>query len=835
MIRTLRLRQMARSRKPEPIARDKSKPAVPPGSPGCRNCRKLVTRKPWQQSKLALLFAVSGCHFLNLDSVKLEQDWLLEGCYVTGIVARGTEFCGTVVWRDCLFAERVQMSARKEEAGYVASQFHQGMQIEDCCFQDTFTLRTSEMEGEFACRRCQMDKAVVFDKTTFQEKVEFVGPGRIALCSFYQSKLLKGLRLEHYTIDGEQCSLDLNKAKINGTLVISDCHLNQALEFKRARVTPEYDNAWEVENSVLANVDIRETQFFGKVQFYQVKCQGNFLADILRQEYGQKVGKATTFHDDAAFIATEFSGQCLFQGARFQKYANFKKCVLYHGGNFNGAEFNQVFSFWESQAHDSLHFRKAHFHGRSQIGKVVLAAKSSFNEAIFEDELLLYDIKVEGDIFFSKACFNSHCNIREVHVNGGLGLQKITVEGDFKITKLTIADRFILSESVINGSLVTSGLSIGTWGSIAHSIIQGNVDLSGLQTGVAIDDGDVPKVEIGDKRRKKEKEEQVVPGTMYVTEAIIHKLVNLAGAKIKGQLCLDKVNMYEEVDASQMIIGHNLDLSRSYFRGVLHFGGLKCRGAIKSYRARYKEEVSFNGARCLEIYLNASSFDRGLTIRKAKVEGQICLHQVDIDGKADLFGCKFSEIFFKDLLVDHFLIDRKMLGEKLPSEQMGDYRQAANEYGILKQAFQLRSQYQDMDWAYYRFCRSQRKSNKFSFRRPLLSLLKFCDWLLLDLGFGYGTRPANIGGVALVIVVLFSAIYFLAPAGGIVDSSGNPAAISYPQATYLSLIAFASMDYGDCVPAFAHWLKYLLAFEGALGIFLITMFVATISRKIIRT
>ena len=237
----------------------------------------------------------------------------------------------------------------------------------------------------------------------------------------------------------------------------------------------------------------------------------------------------------------------------------------------------------------------------------------------------------------------------------------------------------------------------------------------------------------------------------------------------------------------------------------------------------------------LEMNFKASSFDSGLTIRKANIQGQIYLHYADIDGKADLFGCKFGEIFFKDLLVDHFLIDRKMLGNKLPSEQRSDYGQAANEYGILKQSFLLRSQYQDMDWAYYRFCRCQRKSKRFSWRRPVRSLLKFCSWLLLDLGFGYGTRPANIGGVALAIVVLFSAFYFLAPTGGIVDSAGNPAAISYPQAVYLSLIAFASMDYGDCVPAFGHWLKYVLALEGALGIFLITMFVATISRKIIRT
>ena len=214
--------------------------------------------------------------FLNLDGLKIEHDCLLDGCYVTGIVARGTEFSGRVVWRNCLFAERVQMSARKEEAEYIASHFHQGMQLEDCCFQDTFTLRTSEIAGEFVCQGCHI-KLAGFDKSVFREKVQFIGPGHIGLCSFYQAKLLKGLRLEQYTFDGEARALDLNKAKLGGTLILNDCRLNQALECKRTKFDPEFENAWEVENSVLADVDIREAQFFGKVQFNQVKMPGRFF------------------------------------------------------------------------------------------------------------------------------------------------------------------------------------------------------------------------------------------------------------------------------------------------------------------------------------------------------------------------------------------------------------------------------------------------------------------------------------------------------------------------------------------------------------------------------
>jgi hypothetical protein len=93
----------------------------------------------------------------------------------------------------------------------------------------------------------------------------------------------------------------------------------------------------------------------------------------------------------------------------------------------------------------------------------------------------------------------------------------------------------------------------------------------------------------------------------------------------------------------------------------------------------------------------------------------------------------------------------------------------------------------------------------------------------------------NIGAVALSVVCLFATIFYCFPMG-IVGSEGKPLACIAPMdAMYLSLNSFACMDYGDSGPYFGHWLKYLFSMEGLLGIFLTTLFVATISRKIIRT
>ena len=133
-----------------------------------------------------------------------------------------------------------------------------------------------------------------------------------------------------------------------------------------------------------------------------------------------------------------------------------------------------------------------------------------------------------------------------------------------------------------------------------------------------------------------------------------------------------------------------------------------------------------------------------------------------------------------------------------------------------------------MDWAYYRFCQANR-------REKSQSPLTFLEWVLFDLGFGYGTRPMNIALVALSLVLIFAGMFYAFPAG-IADHTGAMIkSLSFLDSIHLSVLTFASMEFSSHQPHALHALKYAFALEGLLGIFLITLFVATISRKIIRT
>ncbi|NUM33920.1 MAG: potassium channel family protein [Candidatus Brocadiae bacterium] len=760
--------------------------------------------------------------FLNLDKLSFLKPIVIENCQLQGMLARGTSFDKLEI-RNTLILERMNFSQNKEE-GKVQTSFQNGLVLEDCILEDALSLKNANILGEFFLTRCTLAMPIFLDKSILEKPVVWEGPGTLASCTMYQTKLSFGITIDNYNIqETKGVSIDLNSCRSSDTVLLKNCKLSGMFQLKKARLFSQYNNAWTMENCVLQSMDMEETIVAGLSQFSNVQFQGKVSGSAPREKYGQKAGRSLIFENDVAFVGCHFSETLSFHDARFLKYANFKNCIFAKGGNFNQAEFGAVCSFWEVKDFGGLHFQKAHFEGRTQFGKVAFHKKSSFNEAMFQSEITIFDSTASGDIFFSGTAFSDDFKIKNVTIEGGMNLQKISVDGSVKITSTVVKDRFILSESQIQGSLFAPGIKIGTWGSIAEIVVKEEVDLSGIETGL----------NLSEKKIDPEKESNVVPGSFYSEKAIFYKNLKLCGARIAGKLSLEGINTYGEVDLSNMSIGNDLLLSKSYFRGTVQVGGTRCALVIDSYKSRYKEEACFNYLRCQKFTLNESSFDGGFTMRGTQVDESLVLNNVDVDGKADLIKCRSGQLYFYHFLADHFLIRKEEIGDMVSSEKQKNYLQAKNEYGTLKEAFQNSNHFKEMDWAYYRFCLCNRKNKNLSFSRPWDAVKIFVDWLFLDKGFGYGTKPMNIAGIALSIVLIFAGLFYYDPSC-IVGKTGPLTNITIPDAFYLSLVTFASMDYGDFWPAFEHGFKHLFALEGILGIFLVTLFVATVSRKIIR-
>ncbi|MDZ7375076.1 MAG: ion channel, partial [candidate division KSB1 bacterium] len=114
---------------------------------------------------------------------------------------------------------------------------------------------------------------------------------------------------------------------------------------------------------------------------------------------------------------------------------------------------------------------------------------------------------------------------------------------------------------------------------------------------------------------------------------------------------------------------------------------------------------------------------------------------------------------------------------------------------------------------------------------------RFFNFLILDLGSGYGTRPMNIAITTLIIILLFGGIYYLGSDQIMV--AGNPLSLSSPIerlvfCLYFSAVSFVTLGAENLSPNYYSWLKYVVTFQAFLGFFLMTLFVATFTRKVIR-
>ena len=424
---------------------------------------------------------------LHWDQADINQEIQIKDCRIEGVRARGANFAKKVTFQNCLFTDRVQLSAQKSESEFTKTCFNQELEFIDCVFDETFTIRNSMVHGNFTFQGCHIEKPLALDKSTFHNEVIFNGPGNMAVATMYRTKFKQDLTIRDYEISGlEEKSLDLNRAEMAGTFSLINCCLSN-LEMEKAQLGSAANDAWIVERCSWQHLYLNETNFLGRVQLVQVKCKGKLIAEVERDKSGKRLGKVTQFLEDAAFIEVTFGGKCSFHGARFKKYANFTRCTFRKGGDFNQAEFGQLASFWQSEAYGSLSFRKALFSGRTQFGQVTFAPKSSFNESNFEEEFHFFDNQVKGDIFFSRAYYKKDFKLRGVQFEGGLGLEKIVVDGNLSITQCSTQDRFILSQCQLQGGLTAPGFSIGTWGTMAQCVIKGEVDLGGLKVGAKIE------------------------------------------------------------------------------------------------------------------------------------------------------------------------------------------------------------------------------------------------------------------------------------------------------------------------------------------------------------
>jgi hypothetical protein len=95
---------------------------------------------------------------------------------------------------------------------------------------------------------------------------------------------------------------------------------------------------------------------------------------------------------------------------------------------------------------------------------------------------------------------------------------------------------------------------------------------------------------------------------------------------------------------------------------------------------------------------------------------------------------------------------------------------------------------------------------------------------------GFGHRPLRVIGSAITIILLYGMLYWAVDG---VRRVGYEGAVTLAKAIYFSGVTFATVGYGDFIPA--EHTRFMALTEGLLGGFTMGLFVAVLANRLLRS
>jgi hypothetical protein len=300
--------------------------------------------------------------------------------------------------------------------------------------------------------------------------------------------------------------------------------------------------------------------------------------------------------------------------------------------------------------------------------------------------------------------------------------------------------------------------------------------------------------------------------------------------------------------------------------GVIQFIAAQFEGDVRFWEARFGGWVDFRQCQFHALAdFRSLTADEGLVFDRCQFLGDLLMRGATVGKKLDLTtshaeaAVDFAkaklhdfaymeglaagprqQFSFLNAIAERILIRPEQIEGRLASERSRDYVAAMQEYGLLKRNYEQLHRYEEEDWAFYRFKINQRRSHHRSWARPWTKLAELLNWLLLDLGCGYGTNPMRAVRAAILITLGFAGVYAWgfrdfhmahAPISGI-GHDALPNRLLYALMTSVSV--FTSGLGGDLLSRAEGWMFLPLGVEAVLGTLLWGLFIVAFGRKVIR-
>ncbi|MGF1578188.1 MAG: pentapeptide repeat-containing protein [Gemmataceae bacterium] len=310
-----------------------------------------------------------------------------------------------------------------------------------------------------------------------------------------------------------------------------------------------------------------------------------------------------------------------------------------------------------------------------------------------------------------------------------------------------------------------------------------------------------------------------VAGSFHKSQ--FHGKTDFGWSKIEGDATFTETQFHGE-----------LDFRNTRVTGDGIFEGAKCHGAARFDSSTFGGELKLNKTTWHdELKLARSRITLGVDLTHATLHKATDFRDMTVGRTVKLWYVELGEqqgFRFRGLVSASVSFQRQTVEGHILAEKEGDFKGAAVEYGFLRNMFQEIHRYDDEDWAYYKYKRMHRKSKTIGMN-PLKAFWLGCEYLFLDMGCGYGTRPFRTLIACFLMIMVFAIGYLLGLPGEAQEDYGLGMFNKLVYSFDLSLQAFSG-SYTDLHGG----LRLLGIAEYMLGVVFLGLFVVALSRKVIR-
>ena len=651
---------------------------------------------------------------------------------------------------------------------------------EEVVFTGPFTCR-SRFHGPALFNASRFENDAIFNYSIFQgdwecNRCSFEGKAWlgsmtvVGAASFRRSQFKRKMNAKYSNFHGKVFFTDV---VFNARAGFNVVVVEEALEFDRSR----FANELSCRGSQLRDLSLRFTEIAADLCFDNSIFKRRFALNHLQLQ-----GKLSAGH-------TQFQGKAEFDGARLAGHVAFVKaqfsgpffCRQAQLGNadasidFSGAHFVKAVDCDASQFLGNIDFSGAIFQGKASFRKSGFGhseARVQFVHTVFHRRTAFKRSRFLGRSDFGHSEFHQRVGFERALFQNPVGFEAVTFSGISSFKESQFARQVFFYDCKLSNAEFTGAEFAGP----AYFAVERYIAANGQRP------------------------------SSFLGEAVF------INARFLKQTIFQRVS----------------------FAGPARFGNAYFGEQASFHKANFQDQADFNGVFCsLELDL------RGTTIA-----GELMLKGANINRRLNLADADFSNISFYNMVTDTIAVTPDQVRGKF----RGDARdcrdsvakgRTAQEYLILRKSFAGDGMHEEEDWAYSCFRRSSRQASSLQAcgsHRVFTLLKNGGERLFLDYGSRYGTHPLRITVVALLFILAFGIFYWHFSSEIILEGKeimpGQKPTLS--QCIYFSIMAFTTMGFGDVHPDFHGWVKGVVALEALLGIMIMTLFVGTYARKIIR-